>query len=372
MTEPVSKPVPTAGVRVPPATQLSPTMSVLDRIVERVAIPIAQSGWRSRQPAGHVDRDLHCVVTEVAVLAEDVHAITVAREDGQQLPPWLPGAHVDLVLPSGRMRQYSLNGSRRDRSHWRIAVRRIPLERGGGGGSVEAHALRVGDAVTLKGPRNAFPFIASEHGYLFVAGGIGITPILPMLRRTAQLDTVPWALVYTGRTRDSMPFLDEIAEITRGHEDRVHLWPDDEHGLPDGATILAVAPPGAMVFTCGPAAMIEALRAVVPAPEIDSLHYERFSPPPVRGGAPFRLHLERSDLTVEVGATESALAAVRRVRPGQAYSCQQGFCGTCKVRVLAGAVEHHDHVLAPYERDGHMMLCVSRASEQDGRLVLDL
>lgn len=361
-----------AGVRVPPADRLSPTMSLLDRIVERVAVPIAQSGWRGRQPAEHVDRDLPCVVAEVEALSEDVHAITFARADGRQLPPWFPGSHVDVVLPSGRMRQYSLNGSRRDRSRWRIAVRRIPPERGGGGGSVEAHALRVGDAVTLKGPRNAFPFIASEHGYLFVAGGIGITPILPMLRRTARLDTVPWTLVYTGRTRDSMPFLDEVAEIARGHEDRVHIWPDDEYGVPDGARILAVAPPGAMLYTCGPTPMIDAIRAAVPAPQIDSLHYERFSPPPVRGGAPFTLRLERSGLTVDVGATESALTAVRRVRPAQAYSCQQGFCGTCKVRVLEGTVEHHDRVLTPYERDGHMMLCVSRATERDGRLVLDV
>ena len=358
-------------VRVPPATQLDATMTVLETLVERIAMPVARSTWGTRRPVGHVDRDLACVVTEVEKICDDVHAITFGREDGAPLPPWFPGAHVDVVLPSGRMRQYSLTGRRDDRQHWRVAVRRIGFDRGGAGGSLEMHSLRAGDRVTLKGPRNAFPFIDSPAGYLFVAGGIGITPILPMLRRTARLDRVPWRLVYTGRTRASMPFLGEISAIAAAHSDRVHIWPDDELGVPDPTSILDLAPPGAMLFTCGPMPMIDALRAVMPAPQVDSLHYERFSPPPVRAGRPFSLRLERSGLTVDVAADESALTAVRRVLPAQAYSCQQGFCGTCKVRVLEGTVEHHDHVLAPYERDGHMMLCVSRASENGGPLVLD-
>lgn len=375
MTTP-SLPEPPA-VRVPPAERLNGTMAALDGIIDRLFMPLAKNTWQSRHPAGRIDRDLHVVVSESADIAEGVKAITFGREDGERLPRWFPGAHVDVVLPSGRMRQYSLTGRRDDQHHYRIAVRAIPIERGGGGGSLEMHGLAVGQRITLKGPRNAFPFIANEAGYLFVAGGIGITPILPMLRRTARLDRVPWTLVYTGRSRASMPFLDEIAQLAAAHPDRVHIWPDDERGIPRPQEIIDLAPPGAMLFTCGPAPMIEALRAAhpigqSPAPRIDSLHYERFSPPPVRGGAPFVLSLARTGVDVEVGATESALSAVRRVRPGQAYSCQQGFCGTCKVRVLEGTVEHHDHVLTPYERDGHMMLCVSRATEENGRLVLDL
>ncbi|HVX53192.1 PDR/VanB family oxidoreductase [Nocardioides sp.] len=362
----------TPFVRVPPAERLNGTMAALDSIVDHLFIPLAKSTWATRRPAGHVDRDLPVTVSDVHDVAEGVRAITFRHQDGERLPPWFPGAHVDVVLPSGRMRQYSLNGRRDDQHHYRVAVRAIPLEQGGGGGSLEMHGLEIGQRVTLKGPRNAFPFIFNEAGYLFVAGGIGITPILPMLRRTARLDRVPWTLVYTGRSRASMPFIDEITEITAAHPDRVHIWPDDERGMPKAQEIVDLAPPGAMLFTCGPAPMIEALRAIIPAPRIDSLHFERFSPPPVRGGTPFLLSLARAGLEVEVGATESALSAVRRVRPEQAYSCQQGFCGTCKVRVLEGTVEHHDHVLAPYERDGHMMLCVSRATEENGRLVLDL
>ena len=359
-----------AALRVPPADRPNRTMRTLDRLVERVALPIAVRGWGSRHPVGHVERDLRVRVVAVDEVAEDVRAFRLSRVDGQDLPAWFPGAHVDVVLPSGRLRQYSLNGPRDDRRHWRVAVRRIPTEAGGGGGSLEMHGLSVGDELVVRGPREAFPFVSHPAGYLFVAGGIGITPILPMLRRTVHRnlrgdrrdDPVPWTFVYTGRSRASMPFLDELAEITRGFEDRVHVWPDDERGTPDVRRIVSLAPPGAALYTCGPAPMIDAIRAAIPDPQVDALHYERFSPPPVVGGRPFTVRLASDDTEVRVGANESALAAVRRVRPAQPYSCQQGFCGTCKVRVLDGAVDHRDRSLSPYERAGHMMLCVSRGT----------
>lgn len=349
-------------VRVPPADHPNRTMRVLDAVVRRVALPVALSGWQSRHPVGQVDRDLRVRVTAVGEAGVDVRTVELARVDGAPLPPWFPGAHIDVVLPSGRIRQYSLNGLRNDRDHWRIAVRRIPLEAGGGGGSIEVHSLAVGDELVVRGPREAFPFVFNPAGYLFVAGGIGITPILPMLRRTVRRNRVPWTLVYTGRTRDSMPFLDELAAITRGFEERVHIWPDDEFGTPDARRILALAPLGASLYTCGPAPMIDAIRAVVPDPQVDALHYERFSPPPVVGGRSFTIRLASDGTDVRVGADESALTAVRRARPAQAYSCQQGFCGTCKVRVLDGEVDHRDRSLTDFERAGHMMLCVSRGA----------
>ena len=227
------------------------------------------------------------------------------------------------------------------------------------------HSLEVGQALTLKGPRNAFPFISSEPGYLFIAGGIGVTPILPMLREVVRRGD-PYALVYTGRTRASMPFLDEIDLLTGG---RAQIWPDDERGVPNPADILDLAPNRAALYMCGPVPMLEAVRSQIPAPQIDTLHHERFSPPPVLGGKPFTVRFSDGTTHVDVGANESALTAVRRSRPRQAYSCQQGFCGTCKVRVLDGYVEHRDRVLTDRERDGHMMLCVSRA---EGTVTIDV
>lgn len=325
----------------------------------------AYRSWRHRQPLGRIDRDLHVVLTGIDVEGSDVSAFWFEQEGGEPLPAWDPGAHVDVVLPSGRMRQYSLNSDPDDLSSYRISVRRIPVSAGGGGGSEEMHSLSVGDRLVLKGPRNAFPFVDSPDGYLFVAGGIGITPILPMLRDVVRRGE-PYAFVYTGRSRETMPFLAEILEIVGDHE--IHLWPDDEMGVPDAARIISLAPEGAALYCCGPMPMIEAIRRQIPDPQIDTLHYERFSPPPVVGGSPFTVRLASTDVMVQVGAEESALTALRRVLPGQAYSCQQGFCGTCRVRVLDGVVEHRDHALAEYEREGNMILCVSRG---EGTVVID-
>lgn len=320
---------------------------------------------RSR-PIRRAGFDLQLRLTDRAMVAEDVVALTLEDRAGRPLPSWHPGAHLDVFLPSGRLRQYSLCGDPRDRSRYRVAVRRVP---DGNGGSEEIHdTLAPGAILHVRGPRNAFRLVDAPS-YLFVAGGIGITPILPMLRAVVAAGDRPWRLVYTGRDRASMPFVDEITALA-GPEgaERVVLWPDDVHGVPDGRRILAQAPPGAALYTCGPPAMIEAIRAVVPDPTVDTLHYERFSPAPVRGGSPFTVRLARSGSVVDVAADETALAAVLRTRPDQAYSCQQGFCGTCRVRVLAGAVDHRDTRLTPSERTTEMLLCVSRG---DGELVID-
>ncbi len=349
----------TAPVRYTPGLDIpdTPLLRLFETVAARWWTGAATRSARCRVPVDAIDRDLRVRISRIHQVGNDVRVLDLIRVDGESFPTWDPGAHVDVVLPSGRMRQYSLNGDPDNSSTYRIAVRRIDPERGGGGGSAEVHALEIGQTLTLKGPRNAFPFINSEPGYLFVAGGIGITPILPMLRDAARRGD-PYEFVYTGRDRASMPFLDEIAGIVGDHE--VHIWPDDEYGTPDAAKIIDLAPAGAALYTCGPAPMIEALRAQIPAPRIDFLQYERFSPPPVLGGEPFTVRLANSGAEVQVGSDESALAAIRRAKPGQAYSCQQGFCGTCKVRVLDGEVEHRDRVLTEGERGDHMIVCVSR------------
>ncbi|WP_246127736.1 PDR/VanB family oxidoreductase [Amycolatopsis rhizosphaerae] len=301
-------------------------------------------------------------VESVTAAAEDVVALTLAGPEGERLPAWTPGAHLDVFLPSGKQRQYSLCGSPADHHRYRIAVRLI---RDGGGGSREIHErVAAGDVLTVRGPRNAFPLVP-ERSYLFVAGGIGITPLLPMVRH-AQLSGARWKLVYFGRSRRALPFLGELARFG----DKVVVRTDDEHGVPDLAATLAMAEPGAAVYFCGPPPLLEGakeiLRTLNPAAR---LYSERFSPPPVRGGVPFSIRLARSGREVEVGAEESALAALRRAMPGIAYSCQQGFCGTCKVAVLSGEVDHRDATLPPAERAHAMLPCLSRAT---GTLELDL
>ncbi|MGP3707732.1 PDR/VanB family oxidoreductase [Gordonia paraffinivorans] len=323
-------------------------------------------------PAGDGITRVRIVGREVVAHDENVIALTLAAADDEELPSWHAGAHIDVLLPSGRMREYSLCGDPADRDRYRIAVRRVP---DGGGGSVEVHdALRVGDILPIKGPRNAFPFAVPGHGspagrIRFVAAGIGITPILPMLT-VAERFGLDWSMIYTGRTADSIPFLDEVERFG----DRITIRTDDAHGLPTTAELLGPVPErnaDLAVYCCGPVPMLESLRRHLADRSDIELHYERFSPPPVVDGSPFTVTLVSTGERVDVAADESALAAIRRVRPSVPYSCQQGFCGTCKVRTLSGEVDHRDNILTEPEREaGIMLTCVSRSA--GGDLTLDL
>jgi ferredoxin-NADP reductase len=296
--------------------------------------------------------------------------LTLEAHDGTALPRWHPGAHIDLHLASGRTRQYSLCGDPRRTQEYRIAVRRIPR---GGGGSVEVHELDVGDTVGVSDPRNAFmmPVLGSSsraEKVQFIAGGIGITPILPMVRLAERLD-VPWSLWFIGRNRDALPFLEELT----AWGDKVRVRTSDEHGRTDTAELVDGVDEKTAVYLCGPPPMLAALHQALPVGSAMELHVEHFSPPPAVDGTPFEVQLARSARTVRVGARQSALAALRAVVPGLGYSCQRGFCGTCVQQVLGGDVEHRDSVLTDRQRQlGQMLICVSRARSGSGRLVLDL
>ncbi|GGU24161.1 PDR/VanB family oxidoreductase [Lentzea flava] len=238
---------------------------------------------------------------------EVADGVVSLRLGGPALPAWQPGCHVDLHLPSGLRRQYSLCGDPEDDTY-RIAVRAV------GAGSREVQALGVGDRIQVRGPRNAFPF-AGIGPVVFVAGGIGITPILPMVHAAARAG-LDWRLVYCGRSTTAMPFLDELpigrVDIRIGR----------------GGPLLTDADPNGAVYCCGPASMLAQVRE-----EFSSrwLHFERFSPPPIVGGRPFTVELRRSGVSLHVPADRSALDVIRDFRPSVAYSCRQGFCGTCDV-----------------------------------------
>ncbi|MGW1210195.1 PDR/VanB family oxidoreductase [Streptomyces sp. NPDC002499] len=281
------------------------------------------------------------------------------RLEGRDLPRWEPGAHLDLVLPSGLVRQYSLCGDPADTSSYTVATR---LVEDGRGGSREVHEqVREGMELEVRGPRNRFPLVDAP-AHVFVAGGIGITPVLPMLR--ALGDGTEWRLLYCGRTRASMPFLAEIEKLGGGG--RVTVVAEDEAGLPDLDGLLADVPEDAAVYCCGP----EGLMAAV-AERIPRVHLERFAPRVSSdGNSEFEVELRRSGRTLTVPADSTVLAAVRAELPDTAYSCAQGFCGTCQQRVLEGEVDHRDELLTDAERADSMLICVSRA--RSDRLVLDM
>ncbi|MFH8343477.1 PDR/VanB family oxidoreductase [Streptomyces sp. NPDC018045] len=307
----------------------------------------------------------------VAERTDEAEGVVRLRLEGDGLPAWEPGAHLDLVLPSGAVRQYSLCGSPADTGSYTIAARLIE---DGRGGSREVHErLHEGAAVEVRGPRNRFR-LEECHAYLFIAGGIGITPILPMLRQ-AESEGVPWRLVYGGRSRASMPFLEEIEKLAGAASDRVTVVAEDEDGRPDLAGALADAPPHAAVYCCGPGPLMDAVAGLLPQGARGlTLYTERFAPVealPPGGDGEFEVELRRSGRTVTVPADGSALRAIReQALPDLPYSCEQGFCGTCQQRVLSGEVDHRDELLTDAERDDSMLICVSRARGE--RLVLDL
>lgn len=313
---------------------------------------------------------LSVVDRQVMAHDENVVALTLAAADGSALPPWHPGAHLDIHLPSGRVRQYSLCGDPERRDSYRIAVRRIPE---GGGGSIEVHdALAVGSTITTSGPRNAFPLTVPGYGsptqrLRFIAGGIGITPILPMLNLAERL-SVDWSMIYVGRSADSIPFVDEV----RRFGDRVQIRTDDVAGLPTADELLGECLSGTTVYACGPAPMLTTIRERLAGRDDVELHFERFAAPPVIDGEQFSVAVASSKAQITVAADETLLKALQRTGISATYSCQQGFCGTCRIRVLSGVVQHRDTLLTEPERDDGMMLtCVSRAPA-GAHLELDL
>ncbi|MEO6886161.1 MAG: cytochrome P450 [Jatrophihabitantaceae bacterium] len=311
-------------------------------------------------------------VSEVRTVADDVVSLRLEHIDGTALPVWAPGSHIELRLPSGRLRQYSLCGDPADEHGWQIGVLR---EANGRGGSAELHALAAtGAAFVVRGPRNHFPLVDAPD-YLFLAGGIGVTPILAMVRAVAASDA-SFTVVYGGRTRTSMGFVDEL---TAAAGDRLTLLPQDEAGLPDLNALLAAIGPDTAVYCCGPGPMIAAVEMACEEHAVaDRLHVERFAAgdelevafDPAQNTA-FEVHLARSGLTLQVPADKRLIEVLREAVPGISYDCEKGYCGACETRVLAGTPEHRDSVLTDEEREAGrtMMICVGRCSSE--RLVLD-
>ncbi|MCX4641986.1 MULTISPECIES: PDR/VanB family oxidoreductase [unclassified Streptomyces] len=307
-------------------------------------------------------------VTNKQQLAEGVVSVTLARPDGGRLPDWTPGSHIDLVLPDGTVRQYSLCGDRWDAHTYRIAVLREPAGRGG---SAYVHdRLRAGDRVGVGGPRNHFPLAPSES-YVFIAGGIGITPLLPMVRQ-AELLGADWQLLYGGRSRASMAFRDELVAA---YGERVHVVPQDELGLLDLNACLGTPRADTKVYCCGPAPLLAAVEDACASWAPYALRTERFTAgdqaAPVRDGA-FEVELRRSGRAVTVTPGISVLEAVRVAGVDVLSSCEQGTCGTCLTPVLDGQPDHRDSILTDHQRAANdcMFVCVSRSCGD--RLVLDL
>ncbi|MFE4306079.1 PDR/VanB family oxidoreductase [Streptomyces sp. NPDC056517] len=309
------------------------------------------------------EHPLQLIVHRMTWEAEGVLSVELAHPDGKPLPAWTPGAHIDVHV-GGRIRQYSLCGDPRDQGAYRIGVLDEPSSRGG---SRFVHTrLRPGQSVTVSEPRNHFA-LEDAASYVFVAGGIGITPLLAMAREAARRGA-EWRMVYGGRSRASMAFTTELALL----DGEVTLVPQDELGHIDLDAVLTRLPDGALVYSCGPEPLLAAVEERCPE---GRLRLERFAAPTVeRTGddEEFEVECRASGLTLRVDANTSILDAVENAGIGVDSSCRDGICGSCETRVLDGTPDHRDFLLSEAEQTAGatMMICVSRCAS--GRLVLDL
>jgi ferredoxin-NADP reductase len=302
--------------------------------------------------------------------ANGVVAVELADPQGGDLPAWEPGAHIDLLLDEGLVRQYSLCGDPRDPKIWRVGVLLDPQSRGG---SRHVHEnLFPGSSVRVRGPRNHFALVDSPR-YLFIAGGIGITPIIPMID-SAQQAASDWALIYLGRSRTTMAFADTLADT---YGDRVTLWPDDERGRFDLDTALKEPAEQTLVYCCGPEPLLTAVEEQCSHWPEGSLHIERFAPkapaePAAAALQTFQVVCQRSAVTVEVSGETSILEALEDADVPILSSCLEGICGTCEATVLEGTPDHRDSMLTDAERacGNKILTCVSRSCSE--KLVLDL
>ncbi|MGE4242439.1 PDR/VanB family oxidoreductase [Ramlibacter sp.] len=316
----------------------------------------------------HADTPMPLRVAAIEDVADGIRSFELVQPDGAALPEFTPGSHVKVQTPGGALRKYSLCNDPAERHRYVIAVKR---DDAGQGGSLSMHTqLKVGDTLPTSAPDNAFPLVDKARGYVFIAGGIGITPILSMIRSFGELPPAPWKLYYLTRSAETTAFLKEL----RNPEWKRNVVIHHDEGDPDNAYDLWAAlekPNTGHVYCCGPRGLMESVRDMTGHWTHGNIHFESFN----EGGGvkaddkPFVVRLARSGQEFEVPVGQSILSVLRAHGCEVASSCESGTCGTCRTTLLEGEADHRDMVLFPEEMDSQIMVCVSRAKSE--RLVID-
>ncbi|KWF94109.1 Vanillate O-demethylase oxidoreductase [Burkholderia cepacia] len=305
--------------------------------------------------------------------ATDICSFELVHADGLPLPPFSAGSHIDVVVPGGPTRQYSLCNAPDENHRYRIAVLRDPKSRGGSAGMHDR--VNAGNTLTISAPRNHFALAHDATRSLLLAGGIGVTPILCMAERLARIDA-SFDMHYCTRSRTRTAFLDHIAHASYAGRVQLHFDDEGENQRFDVAARLAAPAPGTHLYVCGPKGFMDAVLTTARAsgwPEAQ-LHYEFFAAEARqtdRDGR-FEVEIASSGRVIVVEKNESVVRALAKAGIAIETSCEQGVCGTCATRVLAGEPEHFDLCLTPDERaaNDQFLPCCSRS--KSARLVLDL
>lgn len=302
--------------------------------------------------------------------AQGIRSFELAHPDGEDLPPFTPGSHVKVQVPNGAVRKYSLCNDPNDLSRYVITVKR---EENGQGGSMSlTDSAKVGDMIPTSLPDNAFPLVEKASSYIFIAGGIGITPIISMIRYFGELPPAPWKLVYLCYSPETTAFREELSTPELKGNVTIHHDYGDPSKSFDLWSVLERPKPGAHIYCCGPRGLMEAVRDMSGHWSHSNVHFESFN----EGGGvrpddkPFTVKLAKSGKTLEVPVGQSILSVLRTAGCNVRASCESGTCGTCRTTLLSGEVDHRDMVLMPEEMDSQIMVCVSRAISDE--IVLDL
>jgi len=318
-------------------------------------------------PAPAPDALIEARLTAIRYAARDTSIFEFRRLDGAPLPAYQPGAHVDMHLPSGHIRNYSLIIARPPPDTYTFAIKRDPASRGG---SRYIHdELRVGKTLKISAPRNNFPLQEDAAHTILLAGGIGITPIWCMVQRLVELKQ-SWTLHYGCRSRADMAFLQELEAMS---EAMFHF--DDEKGqVLDVAGIVGAARKDAHLYCCGPTPMLNAFEAATKDWPREQIHIEYFTPrpqaKPSKGG--FTVELARSGQEFFIPEGRTILEVLLDEGVDVDYSCELGICGACEQRVISGVPDHHDSILTEEEQAENKRVMICCAGCKTDRLVLDL
>lgn len=307
-----------------------------------------------------------CAISDAAA---GIRSFELRRADHGDLPPFTPGSHIRVQVPNGELRKYSLCNNAAERDRYVITVKRDELGRGGSISLVDQ--AKVGDILPASPPDNAFALAENPGSLIFIAGGIGITPILSMIRSLADQPDIPWKLYYLSRSPETTAFLDELCDPAL----RAHVKVHHDHGDPAQAFDLwpvLEKPNRGHVYCCGPRGLMEAVRDMSGHWSPARIHFESF----LEGGGrqpddkPFTVQLARSGGEYVVPVGKSILSVLLQAGVHVGHSCESGTCGSCRTALLEGAADHRDMVLLPEEHGSQIMVCVSRATGD--KLVLDL
>jgi ferredoxin-NADP reductase len=311
-------------------------------------------------------------VKRISFEAESINSYELISPDGGDLPPFTAGSHIDLHLPNGMIRSYSLVNDQKERHRYVIAVSNDAASRGGS--KLIHETVRAGDIITISHPRNNFALHEVARHSVLIAGGIGITPLVSMIRRLEALGC-SWELFYAARTRPAAAFLDELKAFRPDAHPNLHLTFDQE---PDARTIdlpaiVRAAPRDAHLYCCGPVPMLEAFEAATADRPSGHVHVEYFKArekPAAEGG--FEVKLVRSNQTIAVQAGQTILDALLAAGVSANYACTEGVCGTCETKVLGGMPDHRDLFLSKEEQEANKTIMICCSGSKSSTLVLDI